>query len=131
MCQAALPHMVAAKRGSIVNVASNAGLMGTAFTVVYSASKAAVVNLTRSLAMEFVKSRVRINCVAPGGVDTPMSSAVRLPEDVDWDLVRPYMGFRKMADPSELASVIAFVASDEARQLHGAIVSADSGLTAG
>jgi NAD(P)-dependent dehydrogenase (short-subunit alcohol dehydrogenase family) len=131
MCQAAVPHMLEAGRGSIVNVASNAGLMGTAYTTLYSASKAAVVNLTRSLAMEFVKTPLRVNCVAPGGVDTPMTSGAVLPDDVDWKLVAPYMGFRPMADPASLAAVIAFVASDEAAQMHGSIVSADSGLTAG
>jgi len=130
MAQAAIPHLIEA-RGNLVNVASNAGLMGAAYTTVYGASKAAVVNLTRCLAMEYVKSKIRINCVAPGGVDTPMTAASPLPEDVDWKLVAPYLGFRKMADPSEIAAVIAFVASDEARQLHGAILSADSGLTAG
>ncbi len=131
MCQAALAEMVAAGRGSIVNIASNAGLMGTAYTTAYSASKGAVVNMTRSLAMEFVKTPVRINCVAPGGVVTPMTSGAVMPDDVDWKLMAAYVGFRPMADPSELASVIAFVLSDEARQMHGSIVSADSGLTAG
>ena len=130
MCQAAIPHLLET-RGNIVNVASNAGLMGAAYTTVYGASKAAVVNLTRCLAMEFVKTKIRVNCVAPGGVDTPMTNASPLPEDVDWKLVAPYLGFRKMADPSEIAAVIAFVASDEARQVHGSIISADSGLVAG
>ena len=130
MCQAAIPHLLET-RGNIVNVASNAGLMGAAYQAVYGSSKAAVVNLTRCLAMEYVKSKIRVNCVAPGGVDTPMTAAGPLPEDVDWKLVAPYLGFRKMADPSEIAAVIAFVASDEARQLHGSILSADSGLTAG
>ena len=97
----------------------------------YGASKAAVVNLTKCLAMEYVKQPIRVNCVAPGGVDTPMTSASPLPDDVDWKLVAPYLGFRKMAKPEELAAVIAFVASDEAQQMHGSVVSADSGLTAG
>jgi NAD(P)-dependent dehydrogenase (short-subunit alcohol dehydrogenase family) len=131
MCQAAVPRMLAGGRGSIVNVASNAGLMGTAYTTLYSASKAAVVNLTRSLAMEFVKTPLRINCVAPGGVETPMTQVSPLPDDADWKLVQPYVGFRPMADPAHLAAVIVFVASDEACQMHGSIVSADSGLTAG
>ena len=131
MCQATLPLMLEAGRGSVVNIASNAGLMGTAYTVAYSASKGAVVSMTRSLAMEFVRTPIRINCVAPGGVVTPMTDEVQLPEGVDYKLMAPYVGFRKMADPSELAAVIAFVASDEARQMHGSIVSADSGLTAG
>jgi NAD(P)-dependent dehydrogenase (short-subunit alcohol dehydrogenase family) len=130
MCQAALPHLVE-RGGNIVNVASNAGLMGEAYASIYSSSKAAVVNLTRSLAMEYVKTPVRINAVAPGGVETPMTAAMPLPEDVDWKLVAPYMGFRRMAAPESIAGVIAFVASDEADQLHGSILSADSGLTAG
>ena len=130
MCQAAIPHLIE-RRGNIVNVASNAGLMGQAYGSVYTSSKAAVVNLTRSLAMEYVKAPIRINAVAPGGVDTPMTMASPLPDDVDWKLVAPYMGHRKMAAPESIAGVIAFVASDEADQLHGSILSADSGLTAG
>ena len=130
MCQAAIPHLIES-RGNIVNVASNAGLMGQAYTVVYAASKAAVVNLTRSLAMEYVKSRIRINAVAPGGVETPMTMGSVMPDDVDWKLIQPYMGFRKLSSPESIANVICFVASDEASAMHGAIVSADSGLTAG
>lgn len=130
MTQAAMPHLLEVG-GSVVNIGSNAGLMGTAYQATYSATKGAVIQLTRTLAMEFVKTGVRINCVAPGGVKTPMSRQVRLPDDLDWDLVKPYMGFRDMSRPEELAAVIAFVASDEASAMHGAIVSADSGLTTG
>ena len=128
-CQAAVPHLLETK-GNIVNVASNAGLMGSAYSSVYSASKAAVVNFTRSLAMEYAKSRIRINAVAPGGVETPMTSASPLPDDIDFDLIRPLMGFRRMSPPEWIANVICFVASDEARAVHGAIFSADNGLTA-
>ena len=129
-CQAALPHLLET-RGNIVNIASNAGLMGQAYTVAYSTTKGAVVNMTRALAMEFAKEPVRINAVAPGGVVTSMTRNYSMPDDVDFSLVRPYMGFREMADPSELANVIAFVASDEASRMHGAIISVDGGLTAG
>ena len=129
-CQAALPHLLET-RGNIVNIASNAGLMGQAYTVAYSTTKGAVVNMTRALAMEFAKEPVRINAVAPGGVVTSMTRNYSMPDDVDFSLVRPYMGFREMADPAELANVIAFVASDEASRMHGAIVSVDGGLTAG
>jgi len=128
--QAALPHLVTS-HGNVVNVASNAGLMGQAYTVAYSAAKGAVVNLTRALAMEYAKEPVRINAVAPGGVDSPMSRGFDMPEDLDYSLMQPYIGYRGMADPSELANVIAFVASDEASRMHGAIVSVDGGLTAG
>ena len=105
--------------------------MGQAFTAVYASSKAAVVNLTRSLAMEFVKSKIRINAVAPGGIATPLVATTAFPEDTDWTLIQPYMGYRKMSQPEEIAAVVAFVASPEASAVHGAIVSADCGITAG
>ncbi|MDP6868301.1 MAG: SDR family oxidoreductase [Acidimicrobiales bacterium] len=128
--QAALPHLLE-QHGNIVNIASNAGLMGQAYTVAYSTAKGAVVNMTRALAMEYAKQPVRINAVAPGGVDSPMSRDFVMPDDLDYTLMQGYIGFRSMADPAELANVIAFVASDEASRMHGAIVSVDGGLTAG
>ncbi len=128
--QAALPHLLE-QHGNIVNIASNAGLMGQAYTVAYSTAKGAVVNMTRALAMEYAKQPVRINAVAPGGVDSPMSRDFAMPDDLDYTLMQRYIGFRSMADPVELANVIAFVASDEASRMHGAIVSVDGGLTAG
>ena len=118
-------------RGNIVTIASNAGRMGQAYTGAYSTTKGAVVNMTRALAMEFAKEPVRINAVAPGGVVTSMTRNYSMPDDVDFSLVRPYMRFREMADPAELANVLAFVASDEASRMHGAIVSVDGGLNAG
>ena len=130
MTQAAMPHLEEAT-GAVVNIGSNAGLMGVAYQTAYAASKGAVIQMTRSLAMEFVKTGVRINCVAPGGIKTPMSRTAQLPDDADWELIQPYVGFRPMSRPEELAAVIAFVASDDASAMHGAIVSADSGLTTG
>lgn len=130
MSQAAIPHLLDSE-GNIVNVASNAGLMGTAYTAVYAASKGAVVQLTRSMAMEFAKRPIRINAVAPGGIQTPMAVGTAFPDDTDWKLVEPCMGFRPMSHAEDIAAVIAFVASPEAAAVHGAIVSADSGLTAG
>ena len=127
-CQAAIPHLNATT-GSIVNIASNSALMGAPYHSVYSASKGGVVALTRTLSAEFAKAPVRINAVAPGGIKTPMTKAASLPDDVDWDLIGPLMGFRDMSRPEDIAAVVAFVASDDARALHGAIVSADMGLT--
>ena len=71
MCQAALPHLLDGG-GAIVNIASNAGLMGQPYSAAYCASKGGVVNLTRALADEYLKRGVRVNAVAPGGMDTPM-----------------------------------------------------------
>lgn len=128
-CQAAIPHLVEAD-GALVNVASNSAIQGAAYSIVYSASKGAVVSMTRSLAAEFVKSTIRINCVAPGGVVTPMSQNHQLPEGVDWDLVQPMMGFRRMATPEDIAALLAWIISDEARNVHGATFSSDAALTA-
>ncbi len=129
MAQASIPHLIEAN-GALVNVASNAGLMGQAYTVVYATSKAAVVNMTKSLANEFARRSIRINAVAPGAILTPMYAGAAFPEDVNWKLIQPYMGFRDASAPEEIAAVIAFVASDEASAIHGAIISADAGITA-
>jgi len=64
-------------------------------------------------------------------VDTAMTRNYSMPKDLDFSLMQPYIGFRDMADPAELANVIAFVASDEASRIHGAIIPVDGGLTAG
>jgi NAD(P)-dependent dehydrogenase (short-subunit alcohol dehydrogenase family) len=128
--QAALPHLVETK-GAIVNVASVAGLIGQAYTVAYCATKGGVVQLTRSLAMEYIERGVRVNAVAPGGVDTPMNRTLQFPKAMDWKLVKPYMGRRGMAQPGEIAAAIAYLASDEARFVHGAILSIDGGVAAG
>jgi meso-butanediol dehydrogenase/(S,S)-butanediol dehydrogenase/diacetyl reductase len=130
LSQAAVPHLLATS-GTIVNLASNAGLMGQAYTVVYCMAKGAVVQLTRALAMEFVKSDIRVNAIAPAGVDTPLLRNYQIPDGVEGDLMQPYMGFRGMAHVDELASVFCFVASDEAPSMHGAVVSVDNGITAG
>ena len=129
MMQAAIPHLLDS-RGSIVNVASNSALMGAPFNTVYSASKGAIVSLTRSVAMEYVKKGIRVNAVAPGGINTPMMVIDTFPPDTDWKLMAPMMGHRPPSEPEEIAAVIAFLASDDASSVHGAIVSVDNGLTA-
>jgi NAD(P)-dependent dehydrogenase (short-subunit alcohol dehydrogenase family) len=129
-CQAALPHLVETK-GAIVNAASVAGLIGQAYTVAYCATKGGVVQLTRALAMEYVERGVRVNAVAPGGVNTPMNAKMQFPQGMDWKLVKPYMGKRGMAEPEEIAAAIAYLASDEARFVHGAVLSIDGGVAAG
>ena len=130
MCQAALPALVESG-GNIVNVASVAGLQGQAYTVAYTASKGGVVQLTRSLAMEYIDRGIRINAVAPGGVDTPMNTRLEFPKDIDWSLVQRYSGRRGLARAEEIADAIAYIASPEASVLHGAVISLDQGMSAG
>lgn len=130
LAQAAIPHLLETG-GNIVNVASNAGLMGQAYTVAYCMSKGAVVQLTRSLAWEFIKSPLRVNAIAPGGVETPLVSGFQVPSDVEFDLMGRYGTPRPMAQAEDVAALFCFVASDEARNIHGAVLSTDSGVTAG
>jgi meso-butanediol dehydrogenase/(S,S)-butanediol dehydrogenase/diacetyl reductase len=130
LSQAAIPHLLESA-GNIVNIASNAGIMGQAYTVPYCVTKGAIIQLTRALAMEYVKTPLRVNAIAPGGVDTTLSRTFQIPADVDFTLMAPYTGFRDMAQASDIAALFAFVASDEARNIHGAILSSDSALTAG
>jgi meso-butanediol dehydrogenase/(S,S)-butanediol dehydrogenase/diacetyl reductase len=130
MAQAAIPHLLA-NNGVIINIASNAGLIGQAYTVVYCMTKGAVVQLTKSLAMEYLKQPLRVVAIAPGGVDTGLLRNYAMPMDVDWDLVTRYTGARGMADPDDIANLFAFLASDEARNIHGTVVSSDGGMTAG
>ena len=129
LTQAALPHILE-REGNIINIASNAGLMGQAYTVPYCATKGAVVNMTRALAMEFVKQAIRINAIAPGGIDTSLVHNFELQNDIDFALMQPYTGYRDMSSAEQIASLFAFVASDEAGNIHGSIISADGGLTA-
>lgn len=130
MMQAAMPHLVEAN-GNVVNVASTAAFIGQAYTAPYAATKAALLSLTRSLAMEFIKSPVRINAIAPGGMMTEMVSGLAFPEGADTDMILRYCGFRPPSDPLDIVEPLVFLASDRARAVHGACYTADNGITAG
>ena len=130
LAQAAIPHLLE-QNGVIINIASNAGLMGQAYSVLYTMTKGAVVQLTRSLAMEYIKKPLRVVAIAPGGTDTALVRNFSMPDDVDWDLVGRYTSPRGFAKPEDIAALFCFLASDEAKNIHGAIVSSDNGITAG
>jgi NAD(P)-dependent dehydrogenase (short-subunit alcohol dehydrogenase family) len=133
MCRAALPHLRAAK-GSIVNVASYVGLVGFAGAAAYAASKAAVVNLTRTLALDHAEDGVRANCVCPGSVDTDMiRSAWAATGDAEaaagaWAAKHP---LGRIATAEEIAHAILFLASDHAGFVTGIALPVDGGITAG
>jgi len=126
--QAALPHLLEGG-GSIVTIASNAGLQGVPYGAAYCASKGGVVQLTRSLAAEFLARGVRANCVAPGGIKTPLQRSFELPPGGDPDHLRKLMTPLGRSRPEEVAALVAFIASDEGRYMSGAIVPFDGGLT--
>jgi NAD(P)-dependent dehydrogenase (short-subunit alcohol dehydrogenase family) len=130
MCRGVLPHMLGGG-GVIVNTASNAGLMGQPFSAAYCASKGGVVNLTRALGIEYRARGVRVNAIAPGGMNTPMIQAFGFPEGAtaqDFASITSPLGY---AEPEEQAVLIAFIASDEGRYMVGQIVSMDGGITCG
>ena len=128
--QAAIPHLLETS-GSMVNVASSAAMIGQAYTVAYSATKGGVVALTRSLAMEYARTGIRINAISPGAVNTSLTRDYQIPDEADMKLVQRYIGFRGMAGPSEIAEVIAFLSSDGASRIHGTVIPVDGGLATG
>jgi NAD(P)-dependent dehydrogenase (short-subunit alcohol dehydrogenase family) len=128
LAQAAIPHLLASG-GTIVNVASNAGLQGVPYSVPYAMSKGGVVQLTRSLAVEHLKTSLRVNAIAPAGTNTNIATGVSFPPDMDPDLASRMAGLRGMVEPEEVAALFAFLASDDARSITGAVYTIDNGLT--
>jgi NAD(P)-dependent dehydrogenase (short-subunit alcohol dehydrogenase family) len=130
--KAALPAL-RASRGNIVNVASDAGLMGDVNLSVYCASKGGVVNLTRALALELAPD-IRVNCVCPGFIDTDMGrNEIEKADDpaaAEQALI-DYSPMKRFATPEEIGQAIAYLASDDARYITGAAFQIDGGTTAG
>jgi NAD(P)-dependent dehydrogenase (short-subunit alcohol dehydrogenase family) len=130
-----LPVMLKQNNGSIINTASIAGLIGSPEVAVYSASKHAVIGLTRSAAMECATTNVRVNCVCPGLIDSRMLSAIiqgRNPGNAPTpnDKIVERIPARRLGQASEVASIVAFLASDEASYVSGAAYTVDGGRTA-
>ncbi len=131
--RAAYPHLKAS-RGNVVNVASDAGLIGEKKLSVYCASKGGVVNVTRALALELAPD-VRVNCVCPGYVDTDMVRRDMIEKATDPAVaeadVMSYAPLKRMARPEEVGKAIAYLASDDAGFITGAALAMDGGSTAG
>jgi NAD(P)-dependent dehydrogenase (short-subunit alcohol dehydrogenase family) len=129
MIHACLPRMIEAGRGAIVNVASMAGITGLYDAHAYTAAKGAIVNLTRSMAISYIKQGIRTNSVSPGFVDTPMIAPVINVFD-DPAVSASLAPIARPARPEEIAAPIAFLASDEASYVNGANLVVDGGCTA-
>lgn len=130
LCQAAIPHLLESQ-GNIVNVTSQSALIGAAYIVPYSASKGALLQMTRSLAMEYIDAPIRINAVSPGAMATEISLDSPMPEGMDRAKIMRFSGVRPPSDATEVANLVAFVASEKASAVHGAVLCADGGVTTG
>lgn len=132
-CRAVLPHMLAQGRGTIVNVTSISGLVGLPKQAAYCASKGAVVQMTRQLAIEYADCGIRVNSIAPGAIDTPfLARHLRAqPDPVAAEAaVNAAHPLGRYSVPAEIAEGIAYLASPASSFLTGAILAADGGYTA-
>ena len=127
--QAAVGELIKS-RGAIVNVASDAGLKGNYFCAAYSASKGAVVAFTKSLALELASFPVRVNCVAPGDVLTPLTLSQLKTSGATVEELAKIYPLGRIGTADEIAAAIYFLASESASFITGAILSVDGGLTA-
>jgi len=126
LTQALLPSMIAAGKGKIVSVASDAGRVGSTGETVYAAAKGGIIAFTKSLAREVARYSINVNCVCPGPTDTPM--LMTRPEKIREAFLRA-TPFRRFAKPQEIADAILFFASSRSDYITGQILSVSGGLT--
>jgi 2-hydroxycyclohexanecarboxyl-CoA dehydrogenase len=126
VAKAFLPAMIEAGRGAVVNVASDAGRVGSSGETVYAGAKGGIIAFSKSLAREMAPHRIRVNCVCPGPTDTPLFRS--LPEKLQAALTRA-IPFRRIARPDEVADAILFFASPRSAFITGQVLSVSGGLT--
>lgn len=132
-CRAAIPYMLKKGSGSIVNISSVNGLVSEPFLAVYSASKGAVVMLTRGVALDYAKKGIRCNAICPGWVDTPINYAhAEMLGGLEkvYATIDSFQPIGRPGEPREIAHLALFLASDEASFITGSIIAADGGMTA-
>ena len=126
-----LAAMLTQRRGSIVNIASAAGVVGFPMAAAYTASKHAVVGLTRTSAIDYALDGIRVNAIAPGGVDTPLIRATTCSTPEGQQMIENMHPMKRLSQPREIANAALFLASDEASFVTGSIYSVDGGWVTG
>ena len=132
-CRAAIPYMLENGGGSIVNISSVNGLVSEPFLAVYSASKGAIVMLTRGVALDYAKKGIRCNVICPGWVDTPINYAhAEMLGGLEkvYSTIDSFQPIGRPGEPREIAHLALFLASDEASFMTGSVIAADGGMTA-
>jgi 3-oxoacyl-[acyl-carrier protein] reductase len=124
-CQLALPHMIHEKRGKIINISSMWGITGGSCETAYSASKAAIIGLTKALAKELGPSGIQVNCVAPGVIDTDMNNNLTAE---DMEALRQETPAGRIGAPEDVAAAVAFLASAGGDFITGQVISVDGGM---
>ncbi len=128
----ALGPMLERRRGSIINIASIEGLEGMAGASAYNASKGGVVLLTKEMSLDYGPQGIRVNCICPGMIETPMTAALNTPgAERMRDTFREYHSLGRFGKPEEIAAAALFLASDDASFVHGSAMVVDGGWTAG
>jgi 2-hydroxycyclohexanecarboxyl-CoA dehydrogenase len=128
-CKAVLPIMAEQGHGSVVNLASDAGRVGSSGEAVYSAAKGGVIAFTKAIAREMARHQVNANAVCPGPTDTALFASMGGDNPKLREALTKAIPFRRLAQPADLANVVAFLASDEASYVTGQTVSVSGGLT--
>ena len=133
MSKEVVPIMLRQRKGAIVNNASCSGLVGDRNAVAYNTSKGAVVLMTKCMALDYAKKNIRVNCVCPGEIDTPMfrqeARARKMPVEEYRKELCDYHPIGRLGVPSEVANAVLFLASDQASFITGAAFSVDGGYT--
>ena len=126
-CRHAIPHIAAAGGGAIVNLASGSGMLGDCARIAYGTSKAAVISMTRYMATQHGKQKIRCNAIAPGPVVTPHSRSVAGKE---FDIIARHMPMGELGEPSDIAALVAFLGSSDSRYINGQVITIDGGMSA-
>lgn len=127
-CKTILPLMIENGYGKVVNIASDSGRVGSSGEAVYSAAKGGVIAFTKTLAREMARHKINVNSIAPGPADTPLFKEIgEYNEGIAAALVKA-IPFRRLAQPSDIANAVAFLASDEADYITGQTLSVNGGL---